>query len=275
MCRPIVRALTGVLALAATALPLGVTGSASAAGMAVIGGQGVSVTDSPWVVAVSSRERFGGGRAGQFCGGVVVSPRAVVTAAHCLSQEVLGAPLGQVRDLSVVAGRSDLRTSAGREIRVRSTWTDPRYDRVSNAADLAVLRLSRALPRSYAIGIADPHDPAEEPGTDATVYGWGDTAGTGDYPSGLHATRVSVLPDGQCASAYPGSSSGTFQSETMLCAGEPQGGHDACQGDSGGPLVARGRLIGLVSWGAGCGRAKSPGVYTRMSAMTQAVESHS
>lgn len=64
MCRPIVRALTGVLALAATALPLGVTGSASAAGMAVIGGQGVSVTDSPWVVAVSSRERFGGaGRA--------------------------------------------------------------------------------------------------------------------------------------------------------------------------------------------------------------------
>lgn len=158
---------------------------------------------------------------------------------------------------------------------MRSTWTDPRYDRVSNAADLAVLRLSRALPRSYAIGIADPHDPAEEPGTEATVYGWGDTAGTGDYPSGLHATRVSVLPDAQCASAYPGSSSGTFQADTMLCAGEPQGGHDACQGDSGGPLVARGRLIGLVSWGAGCGRAKSPGVYTRMSAMAQAVASHS
>lgn len=204
-----------------------------------------------------------------------MSPRAVVTAAHCLSQEVLGAPLGQVHDLSVVAGRSDLRTSAGREIRVRSTWTDPRYDRVSNAADLAVLRLSQALPPSYAMGIAEPHDPAEEPGTDATVYGWGDTAGTGNYPSGLHATRVSVLPDAQCASAYPGASSGTFQPGTMLCAGEPQGGHDACQGDSGGPLVARGRLIGLVSWGAGCGRAQSPGVYTRMSAMTQAVASHS
>ncbi len=74
-----------------------------------------------------------------------------------------------------------------------------------------------------------------------------------------------MLPDARCEEAYPAGSDGTYLPESMLCAGEVQGGRDACQGDSGGPLVAQGRLIGLVSWGSGCGRAGSPGVYARVS----------
>ena len=60
----------------------------------------------------------------------------------------------------------------------------------------------------------------------------------------------------------------------MVCAGVEQGGRDACQGDSGGPLVANGRLVGLVSWGAGCGEEGRPGVYTRVSAMAGLVREH-
>lgn len=50
-----------------------------------------------------------------------------------------------------------------------------------------------------------------------------------------------------------------------MCAGDEDDGKDACNGDGGGPLTADGLLIGIVSWGQGCGRKPFSGVYTRVS----------
>ncbi|MYR45469.1 serine protease [Streptomyces sp. SID5910] len=258
-----------VLAAAATAIPLASAAPASASAATdsiVVGGFPVDVSDSPWTVALSSRDRFGGTRAGQFCGGVAVGPTTVLTAAHCLGEEVLGSPPAQVRDLKVIAGRTDLLSDEGQEIPVRDVWVNPAHDDVSNAGDFAVLTLSSALPAGSAIAMAAEGDSSYGPDTQALVYGWGDTSGAGDYANGLRASRVRVLPDTLCARAYPGGGYGKYLSGTMLCAGVEAGGRDACQGDSGGPLVAQGKLIGLVSWGNGCGRPGSPGVYTRISA---------
>ncbi|MFE7128229.1 serine protease [Streptomyces sp. NPDC057617] len=272
MRRSLARVLTGgVAVIAAGALPLLVSPLPAAAESVVIGGEPVRAADSPWVVAVSSRDRFGGTRAGQFCGGVVVAPTKVLTAAHCMSPDVLGGPPGRVRDLSVIAGRDRLRGRGGRVVSVRSVQVDPGYDPATNAADLAVLTLERSLPGRYTIRPAEQGDSAATPGTAAAVYGWGDTSGNGDYASTLRSAPVTVLPDGKCEKAYPGGSGGRYDPATMLCAGDPQGGHDACQGDSGGPLVAQGRLIGLVSWGSGCGRQDSPGVYTRITTGNRSV----
>ncbi|MGW4029388.1 S1 family serine peptidase [Streptomyces sp. NPDC004838] len=266
MRRPLTRALTGALALvAAGAVAPLASPVPAAADSVVVGGFPVRVAETPWVVALSSRDRFGGTRAGQFCGGVVVAPTKVMTAAHCLSRAVLGQEVNEVRDLRVIAGRTELATGEGREIAITDSWVAPAYDPATNSSDMAVLTLAEALPASSVIAAAGAGDPAYEPGTSATVYGWGDTTGDGSYASALRAAEVTVLPDQNCQTAYPGSLGGRYTASVMLCAGDPRGGRDACQGDSGGPLVAQGKLIGLVSWGSGCGRADSPGVYTRVS----------
>ncbi|WP_369213580.1 S1 family peptidase [Streptomyces flavofungini] len=275
MRRHIVRAWTGALSLAAGAavLPLAAPGPA-AADSVVIGGSAVQVSDHPWVVAVASRDRFGGTRSGQFCGGAVVNRTTVLTAAHCVSADVLGAPLNEVRDLKVIAGRNDLRTSEGSEVTVSSVKTNPEYNSSTNSGDVAALTLATPLPESYVIPMAGQGDAAYRAGTPAAVYGWGDTTGGGQYARSLHAAQVHVLADTVCEEAYPGSSDGKYVAATMLCAGEPMGGKDACQGDSGGPLVAQGRLIGLVSWGSGCGRPGNPGVYTRISDAAKVLRIH-
>ncbi|MEU3615202.1 serine protease [Streptomyces sp. NPDC006872] len=266
MRRPLVRALSRPLILVAAlvAIPLASAAPAASDGV-VVGGFPVDVSQSPWAVALSSRDRFGGMRSGQFCGGVAVGPSTVLTAAHCLGEDVLGGPPGQVTDLKVVAGRTDLYSDAGQEVSVRSVWVNPGYDSASNAGDFAVLTLAGSLPAAAVIGMAAEGDAAYEPGADAVVYGWGDITGFGAYAHSLRAASVHVLADELCEQAYPASADGMYVARSMVCAGEIRGGRDACQGDSGGPLVAQGRLIGLVSWGSGCGRPGSPGVYTRVS----------
>ncbi|MEU2376497.1 serine protease [Streptomyces misionensis] len=277
MRRSLVRALIRplVLAAAVAAIPLVGASPASPAAPAsvVVGGFPIDVSQAPWTVALSSRDRFGGTRAGQFCGGVAIARTTVLTAAHCMTEDVLGAPPDRVRDLKVIAGRTDLLSDEGQEIAVREVRANPGFDSATNSGDFAVVTLAEPLPQSAVIGMAGPGDAAYKPGTKALVTGWGDLTGGGAYAHRLHAANVHVLADDRCSRAYPGGPEGVYRAGSMLCAGEAAGGPDACQGDSGGPLVADGRLIGLVSWGSGCGRPGSPGVYTRVSEVVRALAS--
>ncbi|MFJ9350649.1 serine protease [Streptomyces sp. NPDC101237] len=274
MRRPIAPALIRPLILAAVGAVIPLAGPPPAvADSVVVGGFPVDVSQAPWTIALSSRDRFGGTRAGQFCGGVAIGRTTVLTAAHCLADDVIGGPGGPVRDLKVIAGRTDLLSTQGQEIPVTVARVNPRYDADANTGDFAVLTLARQLPADAVVKMAAEGDAGYLPGTAALVSGWGDVTGGGDYARRLYAAEVHVLPDETCERAYPGGVDGTYRADSMVCAGEALGGPDACQGDSGGPLVAKGRLIGLVSWGSGCGRPGSPGVYTRVSEVVRALGS--
>ncbi|ATL85965.1 serine protease [Streptomyces samsunensis] len=270
------RALLVALAVplaAALAIVLIAPGPATA-DRVVIGGHPARTVEAPWAVAVASRALFGDKRSGQFCGGAVVTPTTVVTAAHCLSRGVLGKDWREVRDLRVIIGRNDLRKTDGVEYPPARVWVNPAYEGDNRGGDIAVLTLGVAVPAAYTIPMARTGDLAYKAGERAAVYGWGDTEGDGSYASALRTATVKVLADTVCKRAYPGNAEGDYDPRSMVCAGLPDGGRDACQGDSGGPLVARGRLVGLVSWGSGCAVAGRPGVYTRISAVADLVAAH-
>ncbi|MCG0285688.1 trypsin-like serine protease [Streptomyces sp. PSAA01] len=259
----------------AAALAMVLTAPAPAtADRVVIGGHPARTVEAPWTAALASRALFGEKRSGQFCGGAVVGPTTVITAAHCLSRGVLGMDWRQVKDLRVIIGRNDLRKGDGVEYPTARVWVNPAYEGDNRAGDIAVLTLGVAVPAAYTIPMAGSADQAYRPGEKAAVYGWGDTEGDGSYASALRTASVQVLADTVCERAYPGNAEGDYDPRSMVCAGLPNGGRDACQGDSGGPLVARGRLVGLVSWGSGCAVAGRPGVYTRISAVADLVAAH-
>jgi secreted trypsin-like serine protease len=199
---------------------------------------------------------------GQFCGGTLIAPAVVLTAAHCVT-DATGAVM-RPADVEVLAGTQDL-TAPGERIGVTAVRPHPAFRVDGDPYDAALLILGRASaapPMRYARGGRDGGD-AERPGA---IAGWGETAeGSGRYPTALVEAAVRIFPSARCASAL----GRAFRRGATLCAGSMSGGVDSCTGDSGGPLRdADGVLVGIVSWGVGCARPGFPGVYTRVAAIT-------
>ncbi|GAB2735696.1 S1 family peptidase [Kitasatospora kifunensis] len=271
LCRvPRRRVVVALLAALPAALVL-VSAVPAHADRRIVGGWADSTVQRPWMVAVASRPQFGDTRSGQFCGGTLVTPTKVVTAAHCFYDERQG-QIVQRPELKVIVGRSDLTTQDGVEVPVSNVWVHPQYSFQENMQDVAVLTLAVPQdPRAVLPMVGQGESAPYVAGTRAQVYGWGDTTGRARYSNTLRGVDVPVVADSVCARDYPSGSDGAFDPRGMVCAGEARGGKDACQGDSGGPLVVNGRLVGLVSWGTGCAEANHPGVYTRLSAVADAV----
>ncbi len=214
----------------------------------VVGGAPVTNADEvPWMVALTTSSGY------QFCGGALVAADLVATAAHCVYGR-------QPTSITVVGGKLDLRTDGGSTSLVRQYQIADGYSTTSRGKDIALLTLAKPMPyATLPIAATTAVYAAENVGV---VYGWGRQAETDTNKSPLlHKASIPVMANEQCATAYA-----RYDAKSMFCAGYSEGGIDACIDDSGGPFVVDGRLAGIVSWGIGCARPNTPGVYTRVKA---------
>lgn len=256
--RTLLLASGALLAVAAVAVPV-VVGTASADPASanqprIVGGDRASLSDHPYAVYLTDS----GGN--QFCGAVIVSSTAVATAAHC-------AKAVTKQEMHVVAGREDKNTDEGSVLSVSKVWISKGYTDPTQGDDIAVLTVRGQLDYRPA-KLPDSSDAdAYREGTKATVLGWGRVADGGDRSDYLRSAQVPVVSDRDCLADYS-----MYNAKSMVCAGYEKGGIDACQGDSGGPLVVGDTLIGIVSFGDGCGKAGKPGVYTRVSAYVDDIQ---
>ncbi|WP_018681988.1 S1 family peptidase [Actinokineospora enzanensis] len=248
------RRVLGTLALVAVIAALIGQFFKADAGEQIIGGDRVAIADHPYIVYLATADGF------QYCGGTLVAPDKVVTAAHC--GEAFAPDW-----IRVVAGREDKQGDAGVVARVRDVWIHPDYRDVTLGDDVAVLTLAQRLPYRTMPIAADRVVYGSE--TDATILGWGRTTEAGGASRYLRGAQVPLVSDHDCAGDYD-----KFNERAMVCAGLPQGGVDTCQGDSGGPLIVDGRLVGISSWGQGCAEPGKPGVYTRVAAYADLISAH-
>ena len=255
----------------------------------IINGTTTTLAKWPWQVAIYHANAKG---MAFICGGSVIEKGWVLSAAHCLDDR--DPSHYRVLELSdEVPFDYEEPPVTGHLMKVEALDVHPKYDDVRSESDISLLRLkelARSLPVTLDVGGDEVHQAAGQP---VVVTGWGftrwvkpvyDEAGhlvkvvdaTTDeqvpvdkfWTPDLKEAELPLVDGAACKQAYVGS--GKSIDGRTLCAGYPEGGKDACQGDSGGPLVMRREggyaQVGIVSWGAGCGVAGKPGVYTRVSA---------
>jgi len=239
----------------------------------IVGGKDVIPYSWPWQVLLVSKSN---GRLE--CGGSVISPQWVITAAHCVS----GSNANRYQVRLGVFNQAKKDEPGAQTFDISEIHVHPNFNYAKAIFDIALLKLTSPVTYSDHISPVCLPSALQEslPVVNTTVFviGWGDTKEKGGKESDtLQQVGIPLQSSQKCKASY----GGKFYEETQFCAGTDQGGHDHCYGDSGGPIVfqdaANGgtwKQIGIVSWAKGCARPKYYGVNSKVSAYVDFIKKY-
>ncbi|XP_073491620.1 serine protease 33-like [Aquarana catesbeiana] len=228
----------------------------------IVGGTDALDGEWPWQVALIDKEANGE----YLCGGSLISPEWVMTAAHCIQKPI------QVSNYKIYLGMYKLGVISSHTVvaNVRNIIVNRNFTSDGDPGDIALVQLATPVTYTqYIMPICLPSSTTTFPcGTECWVTGWGTRSYGGDVIKNgvLQEVMVPLIDRNTCQVMYSNGQVTEKIQYDQICAGYMDGGKDSCQGDSGGPLVCKVQgvwyEVGIVSWGEGCAKKNYPGVYT-------------